>query len=912
MWKHKLGLTSQKVRRSVGVVISLIGLSSTGVLADFQPKVAVVMCEDSNHAPGGTVDNQVGMSAIQMVGIAGLLGVPYETLTVQELLAAKDKLTSVWMSYCPRLSASNRRCLASYLSNFKSQGGSVLIDGYLGVFNPSGSLVGFSLLDAMGFENGGFYDVTNLPITVNVDPMGIIDESGVLPGDVISQNPRFSSDIVRGKASSQSQVLLSFGSGAGARDYLTAIEGQGSEGRAIAISNLVSHLGVTSPFDANAEPRYFDNKVLPVVLDAVHWLLTKDLNEPTVGVQLSHAPLTMIGRLDGDQTQISSATNIAMDNLSAMSKDRGINTLYGLVSSPAPGEPFWDDIRARADDLQRYGGVLGSHSATHEFNMSAEFSTQNDWDIEVKQSIDKVSDQLATIGQTPPLRLFINPGNEIKIEDYKHFASTTDLYLTHGHQEWMPYGSGVMRWNIAGNYEKMPVIYNSLNPDYNAIYHGIPYGTPIPPSVITSAIASQQAYLKYYQSTLGRGALYNQMWHDYTFFDSNNSLPELKRLFDLHADHVITNPVYLPEGLELEGKMSIAQAIGLSSTYDSAAQRLNVVLDFSNIDPKHRIHLSGMGLRVNKTQQAIAEVTVEGLPHYGFSDKTVMLPTIASTTEQLVLAVNLGTANKTHLTFASKALASNVASTGSGLKIEPKRQGVFTRFCVEVLNAADTVSFAGVTYTPGQTGESCFTYQPSENVVSNPVTSDFFNIDGLTNDWHSLLSFAPDPDDISVVSNEENISGAGNQADWRQIRVAHTTDTNQLFFAYENDTNIYISWGFLMFIDSDQNPNTGFKANFGGVDMPIGADYLIEGINIHQYTGTGGDWNWFDTGNQVGRIWADKTGEVFLYKDWIGNPEAFDFFLFGNNQFYDNPGVFDFYPDSVTNGDFFTYRLVEQ
>lgn len=80
--------------------------------------------------------------------------------------------------------------------------------------------------------------------------------------------------------------------------------------------------------------------------------------------------------------------------------------------------------------------------------------------------------------------------------------------------------------------------------------------------------------------------------------------------------------------------------------------------------------------------------------------------------------------------------------------------------------------------------------------VSNPILSSAITLDGLLTEWGSLGSYASNSDDVIGVSDASHISGAGNQANWRQVKVAHSTDTNTLYLGYTNHTSIYISWGF--------------------------------------------------------------------------------------------------------------------
>ncbi len=796
----------------LGKLLCAIGLTaslSTTSASDYTPRVAVVMCTDSYHTPADTVDSRVEMSAYQLVGLAGLVGVPYDTLTDAELKAAPvTRYTNIWMSFCPRLSNQNNNELTQYLTNFNAQGGSVLIDGHIGVLSETGDFRPSNLgpLGALGLTYAGWHNVTTQAVTVTSAPAHIINESEVVTGQVISQNPLEGSDIIAGTGA-DAQTLLSFGSGAGAHPLLTVIEGSGGQGNVAAISNLASYIGVATPFDSRQSGAwYYENLVMPVIIDTAQWLLSDGLLDAAVGLQLSHAPMTMVGRLDGDQAHFTASTNVTMDYLGQLAKSYGINTLYGLVSHPIAGEPRWDDIRDRAQALQHYGGVLGSHSATHNFNMSASFSEPSDWQFEVKDSIDKVSAQLEPIGEAPTLRLFINPGAAIMMEDYAYFAATTDLYMTHGYESVMPYGSGVMQWQMAGQYDAMPVIYNTPYPDFRALYD--PQGT-----TDLNAIASQRAYLHYYQNILQRGALYNHMWHDYTIYDGVHNVPERMGLFELHANHVMTHPVYLPTGLELEGKMHIAQAVGLQSHHDASNKQLVVTLDFNHIAPAHRPHLSGMGLRVNKTASTIASVFIDSQAHHGFSDNTVILPPVDPTTAQLQLHINLGTPVQSRVTFASKALA-RIESIPSGLILTPVNDDAITRICVDLASASDSVMVGRQTFVFDQAGEACFNKIPATIVI-----------DGNSQDWQGLPIAITDAGDDAPTA----------AADIQEMKIVHDDDFVYLQMRFAQATPLASTFYNNLYIDTDANTATGlYKSG-------IGAEFVVQ--NTQALSSKNGGWN---------------------------------------------------------------------
>ncbi|MCP5009940.1 MAG: hypothetical protein GY942_08195, partial [Aestuariibacter sp.] len=111
--------------------------------------------------------------------------------------------------------------------------------------------------------------------------------------------------------------------------------------------------------------------------------------------------------------------------------------------------------------------------------------------------------------------------------------------------------------------------------------------------------------------------------------------------------------------------------------------------------------------------------------------------------------------------------------------------------------------------------------------ISNPVAA--LSLDGNLSDWAGLRSFGTDPDDVS---------GTSNKLDWLEGWMAH--DAANFYVAYRNqgavDTNGW--WGWQLYIDADNNPNTGYRFD------AIGAEYHIEANLVSQYTGDGDSWSW--------------------------------------------------------------------
>ena len=113
--------------------------------------------------------------------------------------------------------------------------------------------------------------------------------------------------------------------------------------------------------------------------------------------------------------------------------------------------------------------------------------------------------------------------------------------------------------------------------------------------------------------------------------------------------------------------------------------------------------------------------------------------------------------------------------------------------------------------------------------ISNPVSA--LTVDGNLDDWQGLRFFGSDPVDAP---------GSGNQLDWRRLGIGH--DAADLYFAYENNGPVSLNWAYNVYLDVDGALTTGFRG--GGAELPVGAEYLLQGIHLYRYSGSGTGWSW--------------------------------------------------------------------
>jgi len=214
-------------------------------------------------------------------------------------------------------------------------------------------------------------------------------------------------------------------------------------------------------------------------------------------------------------------------------------------------------------------------------------------------------------------------------------------------------------------------------------------------------------------------------------------------------------------------------------------------------------------------------------------------------------------------------------------------------------NGTLTGTLPTLTYTPdtGHIGADQFTFTVRDaSSTSAPAVISIMTVGGTTNnentitvdgslaEWAGISSFGSDPVDAT---------GAGDQIDWLEGWVAH--DAANFYFAYENNNPVTVSWGYGIYIDTDNSTATGFQ-NFDG-SYPIGADYVIEANELLQYTGTGTDWSWSLVSINELQI-SGNTAEISIARSALGNPDQLSLFYVGENAANNGPTV-DYYPDTA-------------
>lgn len=225
------------------------------------------------------------------------------------------------------------------------------------------------------------------------------------------------------------------------------------------------------------------------------------------------------------------------------------------------------------------------------------------------------------------------------------------------------------------------------------------------------------------------------------------------------------------------------------------------------------------------------------------------------------------------------------------------------------------VDMPNVTYTPdpGFSGSDSFQFivnDGTENstaatvsilvaadqtgIISNPVID--INIDGNANDWDGLVSFENDPEDMTE---------SGDIIDWRNVTVAH--NSAEMYFLYRNYGEIdsgsssYIPWGWQAYIDIDSDASTGYQIS------SIGADYILEGNQLHRYIGTGTNWS-LDNPVTLETWRKNNLIEIAIPLTEVGDPDSIRLVFIGDNEAYEGRNS-DVYPDNTASQEYLEYAL---
>lgn len=234
---------------------------------------------------------------------------------------------------------------------------------------------------------------------------------------------------------------------------------------------------------------------------------------------------------------------------------------------------------------------------------------------------------------------------------------------------------------------------------------------------------------------------------------------------------------------------------------------------------------------------------------------------------------------------------------------------VLTLFAVDAVTAqGGTIVRQGTRwlYTPpsGFLGDDTFNYSMTDGslTASSSCTIQVSEGGGVQRDIQRDGDLADWPPGHLVVADPDDISGSANLIDIREIHV--TVENNKLWLAYVNEGPVVYNWAYLLYIDADKNPATGYQVG------DIGAEYILEENMLQIYTGTGVDWSWQLSAVVTPAIVGD-TVELAIPLGSLGGSAAVRMYFIGDNLAYEPNGIGeDLVPDPNPNGQWIYYDTV--
>ena len=152
---------------------------------------------------------------------------------------------------------------------------------------------------------------------------------------------------------------------------------------------------------------------------------------------------------------------------------------------------------------------------------------------------------------------------------------------------------------------------------------------------------------------------------------------------------------------------------------------------------------------------------------------------------------------------------------------------------------------------------------------------------------HAAEPLARDPDE------------GASPCDWLTAAGGIAQNDLHLKFEFTEPVNFEKGAAYNVFLDTDQNRQTGFRGSGG--EFPLGADYLLQGAAIFRYSGSGTDWMWENVGTSEFKI-DDKKLSLTVALAELGSPKGpIDFFCLGDNE---AEGVGGATPDTMPDGAF--------
>lgn len=153
-------------------------------------------------------------------------------------------------------------------------------------------------------------------------------------------------------------------------------------------------------------------------------------------------------------------------------------------------------------------------------------------------------------------------------------------------------------------------------------------------------------------------------------------------------------------------------------------------------------------------------------------------------------------------------------------------------------------------------------------------------LDGNLDEWRALTSFGRDGDDIQ---------DSAAYVDWIECWMSH--NDHSISLAAELDSPSPLHLGHTIYLDTDQNPETGFRLG------KLGADFLIQKESLFHYSGQGPNFRWKLIG-AINLVKSGKKVEMSIPRKSLGNPVQIRLAFLGDNGLFGHDEN-DYFPDNL-------------
>lgn len=631
------------------------------------PKVAILISKTSYDQHWGVTQ----MAAHGWGGVVNLAGIPNECLFVEDLATVKDteKYDLMIFGQCGYLTDKTYNTLVKTLKSYLKQGGNVIIDGTLGLYDEKTRDRDHSELDELlGITFEGFKGNDNYRIRV-ADNTHFITQ-GYEPLEYVTQHVVNGLNIQAFKSNGDTLLELTDEN----RSYPFLATHKTEKNRIVLVNDFSTWSGVPS-FFRNIHPQvFFKNEIFNLLIQTVYWTVYGDTEQAIPSLQVSNAELSAIIRLDGDASGNLDAQIRTINYLVDLAKETGVVSLYTWVSSTAT-KAGWQDLAPLGKKIEDYGGVIGTHSKFHRINQEM---TPKRWQEELDDAIKEIEFNMSDYGyDIGKVDCFINPGNTIRMKDYGEVAQRFGFYMTHGFEQDMPIGFGNFTW-FNEKHPNFVVLENTPSPDYQWFYD------PTWSYTTAQITAYEENIFDHLNQNIGRGVIFNEMWHDYSI----TTQPQYGKdrvinksniaMYDGMKAKFRNNDIYCPDPYDLQNKLIMMAQAGY--TWQQQGDTIDFHLDLSQVGVENiGEYAGGMGLRVNNSRRSIQQVYINGKAHFAFNDHVVILPNLSEAKTNIRVVLGKAPEELPHLRFVSKRMPA-LEKTGEDLsmKVLTKSRAKFT------------------------------------------------------------------------------------------------------------------------------------------------------------------------------------------------------------------------------------------